>query len=928
MELYKSFDKISYDYSQIIKAFKLDNNFLAHNKPGKSPETLEDHVFKVIEYLLTIIRVHDLEGIIDGIIKNISLKNDEIGGYIKNLFFNSIVFHDFGKVNNNFQLEKLNNTFFEFNNSVKIGTTHSFLSAYIFINYFSIDIYNRDFSNGDKNILWCFAFLFGIPILKHHSSFITKEYDYENEKIQSIKHFLRIFNIDPNGDISDKLIEFEKIPKPAQNLWTFFDKVTREKKFDFFALYALLKLNYSLLTASDYYATSEYMNNLKYEIADDLGIMTEKFKKKIIHNIANNKNKSFNRKLIENINYYNSFPSSDLQDISFNNLNILRQKIGAEMIKGIEQHNKERVFYIEAPTGAGKTNLSLIAIIRMIELFPELNKVFYVFPYTTLITQTFKVIKDTFKLTNQDVTQLHYKAGYQHKHKYSDEIARYGNELRNEIDNLFVNYPISLLSHIKFFDILKSNEKNTTYLLHRLANSIVIIDELQAYDPRHWDKIKYFISNYARLFNIRFLIMSATLPEIGSIAIPESESIKFHHLIPNAGEKYLKNPNFNQRVSIKSDLLEEEGFNMDRLASFSYEKSEFFASSRSDGLQGSVYTIIEFIYKKIATEFFNFINNANLFSEYKIFLLSGTILEPKRKEIINYLKDETNRNKKVLLITTQVVEAGVDIDMDLGFKNQSLPDSDEQLAGRINRNVKKKNCELYLFRINEPKTIYGKDLRYKVTKGLRNDELETILQEKDFKHLYNRVIEKINKEDIKKAGKEDYMEYIDKVNKLNFQDIHKCFKLIDNDSASVFVPVDINVVNYRFPKGDMDFNFSPEELNFIKEYQCFVNSNENEVSGEKTWNLYISLINNKDIDFTKKKIELKILNGIMSNFVFSIYTNKISELREYFEYNEDHQDFQFIQYYKLNKEYVGKGKLYDYAGGLNEEFAMQDFEIF
>ncbi|MBK6948879.1 MAG: hypothetical protein IPH16_13240 [Haliscomenobacter sp.] len=72
----------------------------------------------------------------------------------------------------------------------------------------------------------------------------------------------------------------------------------------------------------------------------------------------------------------------------------------------------------------------------------------------------------------------------------------------------------------------------------------------------------------------------------------------------------------------------------------------------------------------------------------------------------------------MLLITTQVVEAGVDIDMDLGFKNVSLIDSDEQLAGRVNRNVGKENCEVYLFRLNDATILYGKDYRYHITKNL------------------------------------------------------------------------------------------------------------------------------------------------------------------------------------------------------------------
>ena len=80
------------------------------------------------------------------------------------------------------------------------------------------------------------------------------------------------------------------------------------------------------------------------------------------------------------------------------------------------------------------------------------------------------------------------------------------------------------------------------------------------------------------------------------------------------------------------------------------------------------------------------------------------------------MKNPSNREKKIILISTQVVEAGVDIDMDLGFKDSSIIDSDEQLAGRINRNVNKQHCTLYLFNYNRESVIYGKDLRYKSEK--------------------------------------------------------------------------------------------------------------------------------------------------------------------------------------------------------------------
>ena len=357
-----------------------------------------------------------------------------------------------------------------------------------------------------------------------------------------------------------------------------------------------------------------------------------------------------------------------------------------EVIKNVRANADKNLFYIEAPTGGGKTNLSMIACAELLENNPNLNKVFYVFPFTTLITQTHKAIIETLDLSPDEMVQLHSKAGFQTKTKEESEDGQYGDEKQDYIDNLFVNYPFCLLTHIKFFDILKSNHKETNYLLHRLANSIVIIDELQSYNPGHWDKMIYFIINYAKHFNIKFVLMSATLPEIGKLNVIKDYKPDFVYLLEDVKRKYFNNPNFSERVNFNFDLLEKKEIQLEDLATIVVEKSLEY-SNKNTLYPNSVFTIIEFIFKKTATKFYDLVDKS-VFDE--VFVLSGTIVEPRRKEIINYLKHSENRTKKVLLITTQVVEAGVDIDMDLGFKDTSLIDSDEQLAGRINRSEERR----------------------------------------------------------------------------------------------------------------------------------------------------------------------------------------------------------------------------------------------
>src|SRR5690606_14120737 len=116
------------------------------------------------------------------------------------------------------------------------------------------------------------------------------------------------------------------------------------------------------------------------------------------------------------------------------------------------------------PTGAGKTNLSLGCILELLEHDKSLNKIFYVFPFTTLITQTFDAIKETYGLTNNDLIQLHSRTGLHQKTAGDEGDAKYGDEKSLYLDHLFVNYPFMVTSHVKFFEIIKGNDKETNYL--------------------------------------------------------------------------------------------------------------------------------------------------------------------------------------------------------------------------------------------------------------------------------------------------------------------------------------------------------------------------------------------------------------------------------------------------------------------------------
>lgn len=882
-----------------LSSYLLDaGDYYAHlpKTEGVSEETIEEHVDLVNRYFEKLVVAHKLDLVIDRLINGISAQvNLETGNYIKSLFVNAIVFHDFGKINEHFQSEKMKNEKFIENsrNHSPISSNHSSLSAYIYLTKHLNEIALEKTQTQPLRIICCLYFSYSI--FKHHGrvfdndSSLTISFTELKAKNdwQEVEQFL--------SDYLD-CYQFKIHPRILSLVGN--DRLLNERPFvdyvNSFELYALCRLNFSLLTASDYLATNEYMNSLPI---DDFGILTPERIEELHYNVSQRewidevqKRKNYNKETYDALEGYELL---NPKEKSGNNLNVLRKEMGIEVIKNIRQYNQSNLFFIEAPTGGGKTNLSILAAAELLKIHKgQYNKVFYVFPFTTLITQTYTVVRDMLGLEEEEIIELHSKAGLK-TGQHEDDT--YGGEKLNYINHLFVNYPFCLLSHIRFFDILKTNEKETNYLLHRLANSIVVIDELQSYNPSHWDKVIYFIRQYSEKFNIKFILMSATLPKLDKLSVIKQDVQDFVYLLPKAKEQYFNNPNFAGRVNFNFELFERTDLSLQELAekvivaSQDYLRHDFGKAKPKN----SVYTIVEFIYKQSATDFYNTILEQDFFD--KVFVLSGTILEHRRKEIINYLKNPSNRKKKIILITTQVIEAGVDIDMDLGFKDRSIIDSDEQLAGRVNRNVKKEHCTLYLFNLNKESVIYGKDHRYKITKEqIKSDEYKRILAQKDFDALYDKIFDARNDWNSKEMV-ENFSDYESSIQKLKFEKVHKDFQLIGQKNLSCFIPMNIPITVQSAVDENKEQIFSSSELLFLKDNGVFPNERD-EISGEEIFGIYLQSIRNK-IDFTQLQIRRKALQSIMSKYVFSIFASpKIeNELVHFYDKEKSEFGYMYIQ---------------------------------
>ena len=898
-KLYNSFEEI-FNGSKAISGIISDSRYKAHT-PGngikKEKELLITHIHLVNDYARLLIREHNIDAIIDKGLAELLLEFPNkiaIGNLVKDFFAATIIYHDFGKINPNFQYEKMREVkTFSYDKTIKIDSQHSKLSTHIYVNFNAHLIEGlKSYTDTERCFLYLMSSVFSSCILRHHSSYIDYFIEFKENELLSIKKFLSYFSLKDCGDNFFTMKGLSLLMEDCQYL---------EFMKNSFIIYTLVKLNFSLLTTSDYYATNEYMNDFPVQ---QFGLLNKERKRELYNHYWNY---DYNQKTKGNWEIIRNTTFEQLQERNNANLNILRSKLLVEGVETIKEQKAENLFYLEAPTGSGKTNLSLAIALELLD-DESVNKIFYVFPFTTLVVQTFDVIKKTLGLTNEDIIQLHSKSGFHNQNNKDD--GTYGDEKINYLDNLFLNYPITLLTHIKFFDILKGNDKENNYIFHRIADSVVIIDELQSYNPKHWDKMAWMLSEYGRLFNIKFVLMSATLPKIDEA--DKTIKIPFTRLIANR-KCYFQNPNFCDRVTFDFSLLkwekptDNEGKDeyLTELADFVKAKSENYADKNG----GKIKTIIEFIKKKSANEFY--LKASDVFIGYEIYLLSGEILDPRRKFVIAKIKE--NKEKKILLISTQVVEAGVDIDMDLGFKDRSIIDSDEQLAGRVNRNASKENSFVYIFDYDDEAHVYRNDERRKVVKekSFTNEHYQSILKTKDFDKLYKLVFDKINKKNDNAYQSENLNKYKAHFRKFDFREIKDKFKLIEDGTQSVFVPMQI-------PTADLDEEFIKTALSFGIDVSKFI-------SGKDVFEKYVAIATDKDLrnKIMEYKTRLKKIYGLISRFTFSVYDNAARAITEKGwtdkgSENNYTERFGMLYLNLEHYEFVGK-EIYSYEGGINVE---------
>ena len=750
----------------------LNHTYYAHTKASRPKELLASHLNLTYEYYKKMKEEKNLDKIVKNIIESAFHSDINLTEIIYDLFEQAIYYHDIGKINPLFQKNKMDNDLnIKVNNS---DDSHAALSARIYIDSVIEKVEQQEIKKEDRIKTLYTGYYFGYIISRHHT------------KLESLNDLLDCIKSKEIPEITPPQIHIYENQLGRDK----FEKLVERLELDPISMYILCKTLYSCIITSDFYATYDYMTDKRIEF------------------IVNRKEYLFEK--YEQSDLYNKIRKYENKELKLEGINQIRSDLFLETEKNLLKNMSKNIFYLEAPTGAGKTNMAINLARVLYKNDINIKTIHYIFPFNNIIEQTDTTFKNYFEKYKDYVVINSISSMTDTNSEEMDYEAIY-------TKNIFNQYPIVITSHINLFNTLFGTSKEKNYNLYNYINSVVILDEIQAYSNNIWREMIEMFDKYSKLLNIKFIIMSATLPRLDNLLNQKSSS--FCPLIEDV-TKYYENDLFSKRVKLNYELLNEV-IDINKLADI----------------------ILEHHKKKILVECIKKDTAENLYSKLKeknenTYIMTGDDNKYFRQKII----EKTKEDKEMILIATQVIEAGVDIDMDIGFKDITFLDGEEQFIGRVNRSNKKKDCVVYFFNLDDARTVYRNDRR--VEFNLNKEENRLLLENKRFDLFYHKVL-KIVYENSEKYTDSNIENFRKNCVLINYRKIERTMQLIKTNSVDIFV-------NYK------------------------INLNRKEIQGSDIFEKYKEIYSDDTISYSEKKVKLSQIAEKFNLFTYSINTNNLS----------------------------------------------------
>jgi len=406
------------------------------------------------------------------------------------------------------------------------------------------------------------------------------------------------------------------------------------------------------------------------------------------------------------------------------------------------------LFSLTVPTGGGKT-LSGMAFALNHALQHNKQRIIYVIPYTSIIEQIAGIFREVF---GDNIVEHHANLDPDKEDAHS----------RLATENW--DAPIVVTTNVQFFESLFAARTSRCRKLHNIVNSVVVLDEAQLLPPEFLQPITNVMNQLASHYGVTFVLSTATQPALGSFQPFGSKPFRGLDNVreimddPDALYQQLKRV----EVSVPADLQTPRDWQSIADELLQHPSVLCIVSRRDDARE----------LHRLMTASENGKDTLHL---------SALMCGEHRSRIIRYIKWRLKKNKSLRVISTQLVEAGVDVDFPVVYRALAGLDSIAQAAGRCNREGKQDGLGRVVVFVPPKPAPPGllrqaAQISVSLLSGSTNNVLGRDLAKQFFEHLYVRA-PSLDKHGIHELLTQDARDC-----QIQFRTVAEKFRLID-DSA-------------------------------------------------------------------------------------------------------------------------------------------------
>jgi CRISPR-associated endonuclease/helicase Cas3 len=399
------------------------------------------------------------------------------------------------------------------------------------------------------------------------------------------------------------------------------------------------------------------------------------------------------------------------------------------------------IFSLTVPTGGGKTLSSLAFALEHCALHRK-RRIIYAIPYTSIIEQTANIFREIFS-----------EAVVEHHSNIDPDVETAKSRLATENWDA----PLIVTTNVQFFESLFAAKTSRCRKLHNMVNSVVVLDEAQLLPPEFLQPILDVMNLLTRHYGVTFVLSTATQPALGTLqsfqrTIRGLDNVR--EIISNPDDLYRDL----ERVSVTLPQDFHAGQDWDDIAHQVQRHPSILVvvNSRADARE---------LHRRMPKETLH---------------LSALMCGEHRSRVIADIKNRLLAGEATRVVSTQLVEAGVDLDFPVVFRALAGLDSLAQAAGRCNREGKLERGQVIVF--VPPRSAPPGHLRRaaetttSLLAGMTEQPLRRDLFRSYFEHFYVRA-PSLDKHEITELLKPDGQGE-DQL-KVQFRTAAQCFQLID-----------------------------------------------------------------------------------------------------------------------------------------------------